>query len=113
LSSSVHILSIKALDRGTLMAYNIIEYEWDEYKNIEVIEKGRPSFETITFKIGTGFLLDVVMNPSKKYPNQKMFIVQVDGKIWVVPFEKRKARYRLITVFFSQMFHNMYRGKCK
>lgn len=90
-----------------------MEFEWDDSKNIYLVEKGRPSFDTISYKIGTGFLLAVVENPSAKYPGQKFMVVQVERKIWSVAFEKKSKVFRLITVLHNKEIESHYKGEMR
>lgn len=62
-------------------------FEWDNDKN-EKIKKDRGlSFEEIVFYISNDFVLDIVSHSNiRKYPNQRMFIVNVDNYAYLVPF---------------------------
>lgn len=56
--------------------------------NSEKIKKDRGvSFEEIVFYISNDFVLDIVPHPDiRKYPNQRMFIINVDNYAYLVPF---------------------------
>lgn len=86
-----------------------MEYEWNEEKAQEVLEKHGVSFEEIVSLIGRGFLKDVVSNPSKKYKGQKVFLVRKGNSILMVPFEKRNKKTRLITTFPNQHYTELLR----
>ena len=88
-----------------------MEFEWNEAKNHLLQSKGRPSFDDVAFKVGTGYLLGTIQNPSLRYPNQLMLVVQVESNIWVVPYEKRAGKIRLITVFHHEAVEEHFRGK--
>ena len=44
-------------------------------------------------------LLDVRMNKSSQHHGQKIFIIDIDGYPWVVPFRETKEEIFLITAF--------------
>lgn len=64
-----------------------MSFQWDEEKNLKIREERNVSFEDVLLAIGDGRLLDVLPhhNP-EKYPNQKLFIVQIRGYVYYVPF---------------------------
>ena len=64
-----------------------MDFRWDEEKNKKLTEERHVSFEDVLLAIGDGRLLDVLPhhNP-EKYPNQKLFIVQMQGYVYYVPF---------------------------
>ena len=85
-----------------------MNYEWDPNKNKEIQEKHGVSFEEIVNLIGRGFLIKTKINPSKKHKGQKIFLVQKGRAIFVVPFENRNNKQRLITAFYSQKYTHQY-----
>ncbi len=45
------------------------------------------SFEDVLYSLQSGRLLDDLVHPNKKkYPNQRMLVVEVDGYAWLVPY---------------------------
>ena len=45
------------------------------------------SFEDVLFALQSGRLLDDLLHPNNfKYPNQRMFVVEVDDYAWLVPY---------------------------
>jgi ribosomal protein S3AE len=53
-------------------------YDWDEVKNSLLKETRNISFEEIILSLSNNQLLEIVEHPQKqKYPNQKIFIVEV------------------------------------
>ncbi len=62
-------------------------YSWNQEKN-ELLQAERDiSFEDIVLYIEKGFLLDVLEHPKpEKYPGQKIFVVKVEGYVYLVPF---------------------------
>ena len=86
-------------------------FDWDNHKS-ELLEKERGiCFEDIVIKIEEGFLLDNIENPNKiKYPNQMIFVVNVDGYAYGVPYVENKDIIHLITIFPSRKLTKFYLG---
>ena len=62
-------------------------FRWNPEKNAEVLATRGVSFEAMTIAIEDGGLLDVLDHPNpRKYPNQRIFVVQRDGYVYLVPF---------------------------
>mgnify|MGYP001579182086 FL=1 len=62
-------------------------FSWNEEKNELLKLERQVSFEDIVFYIEKGFLLDVLEHPSQvKYKGQKIFTVQIDDYVYLVPF---------------------------
>jgi uncharacterized DUF497 family protein len=60
---------------------------WNEEKNEILKEERQVSFEDVVFYIEQGFLLDVLENPNQeKYKGQKIFVVQIEDYVYLVPF---------------------------
>ena len=86
-----------------------MEYEWDPGKAKEVEEKHGISFDEVVHLIGRGFLWKIVNNPSRKHKGQKAFLVCRERSIFMVPFENREHKCRLISAFYSKFFSEQYR----
>ena len=85
-----------------------MNFEWDPDKAREVLANHGVSFEEIVNLIGRGFLVKTMVNPSKKHRGQKVFLVRKANSIYMVPFERRHGKYRLITAFYSKYFTQKY-----
>jgi len=78
-------------------------FEWDENKNKALKSNRYISFEEMVFYIANDFVLDVVSHPNPvKYPNQRMFIVNVDNYVYLVPFVERNEIIYLKTIIPSR-----------
>ena len=86
-------------------------FDWDDKKS-RMLEKCRGiCFEDIVLKIEEGFLLDNLEHPNRyKYPDQMMFVVNVDDYIYCVPYVENEKAIRLITIFPSRKFTKSYLG---
>ena len=79
------------------------EFVWDEEKNSFLRDARGVSFEDILFHIGNGDLLDVIRHPNlKRYPNQLVMVVNVEGYAYLVPYVKDGGRRFLKTIIPSR-----------
>ena len=86
-------------------------FNWSEEKNSELIQNRDISFEEIVFHIEQGNLIDVVKHPNlKKYPNQKIFIVDIVGYAFLVPFIESTEEIFLKTIIPSRKATRDYMG---
>lgn len=84
-------------------------YDWDDDKNNLLKKIRNISFEEAVFAISNGKLLDVVEHPNReKYPNQKMFVVEIRDYAYVVPFVEDEKKYFLKTIYPSREATKMY-----
>lgn len=61
------------------------------------------SFEEVVIAISEGKLLDIVEHPSKKrYPNQQIFIVEINHYAYLVPFVEDDQKIFLKTIIPSR-----------
>ncbi len=75
-------------------------FNWNTEKNKQLLKDRGISFEDIEYYISTGHLLDVIANPNKeKYKNQKMFVVEINAYVYLVPFVEDEKE-----VFFKTLF---------
>lgn len=80
-----------------------INYEFSEEKNCRLIIERGISFEEVIAAIEEGSLLDVIPHPnSQKYPNQKIYVVNINDYICLVPFVRKDKE----TVFLKTIFPN-------
>ena len=80
--------------------------EWDLEKNLVLKESRGVCFEDVEAAISDGKLLDILPhhNP-KKYPNQKVFIVEIYGYIHYIPFVEEGERIFLKTIIPSRKYN--------
>lgn len=78
-------------------------FEWDDNKNERLKLDRGISFEEVVFYIANDFVLDIVPHPNqRKYPNQKMFVVNIDNYVYIVPFIENDEIIYLKTVIPSR-----------
>jgi len=87
---------------------------WDESKN-EWLKRNRGlGFEQIAVLLEQGQVLDLMNHPDqKKYPNQKMAIVEIDGYACLVPYVDDKDGVFLKTIIPSRKATKNYLRKQK
>ena len=85
--------------------------DWNDEKNEELIKERGVSFEEVVFCIMHDGLLDIVENSNKsKYPNQKLFIVEIDEYVYLVPFVEDERLIFLKTIIPSRKMTKKYLG---
>lgn len=86
-------------------------FEWPIDKNSKLKAERSISFEKAVWHIENGDILDIIDHPNpEKYPNQKMFIVNVEGYVYCVPFVESEAGVFLKTIFASRKLTAQYLG---
>ncbi len=90
----------------------MLEYIWDNAKD-ELLQLQRHiSFDDVKYRLTSGDLLDDIQHPNQeRYPGQRLYIVRINNRAWVVP-HRRTARYVfLYTAYPSEKFTRIYRGQ--
>lgn len=90
------------------------EFEFDTKKNLALKKTRGISFEEIILLIGEGCLLDVVQHPNvREYPHQSVYVIDVEGYVYLVPFEQEGERIFLKTIYPSRKATKEYLNKGK
>jgi uncharacterized DUF497 family protein len=88
-------------DIGQTMEFK--PFRWNEEKNFKLKEERGVCFEDVVFKIEMGEILDLLEHPNKKrYPNQRIFVVEIDGYAYLVPFVETEEEVFLKTIIPSR-----------
>lgn len=70
------------------------------------------SFEEIIFHIERGDVLDILQHPNReRYGEQRIFVVNVEGYVYLVPFVEREEEVTLKTIIPSRKATRMYLRK--
>jgi uncharacterized DUF497 family protein len=86
-------------------------FEWDGVKNAKLKEERGISFEEIVFHIGRGDILDILEHPNQdRYMGQKMFVINVEGYAYLVPFLETEDEVVLKTIIPSRKATKRYLG---
>ena len=87
---------------------------WNSTKNQQLIAERGISFEDIVFYLQQGQLLDDIEHPnSNKYPEQRIFVIDVDGYVHLVPYVEDRKEIFLKTVIPSRKATKQYLGEEK
>ena len=78
-------------------------FRWPPDKNDLLTRERGISFEDITVAVEAGNLLEIVphLNP-KKYPRQRIMVVEVAGYAFLVPFVEEEDHFFLKTIIPSR-----------
>lgn len=86
-------------------------FNWNAKKNDRLVEERGKSFEDVLFCLQNGGLLDDIRHPNAKdYPHQRIFVVEIDAYVYLVPYVEDEQTYFLKTVIPSRKFTRMYLG---
>lgn len=78
-------------------------FVWDDSKNMRLIAERGISFDEIVYYIMNGHLIDVIPNENQdKYPGQRVFVVNVEAYICLVPFNESDEEIQLKTIIPSR-----------
>lgn len=83
-------------------------FNWNDEKNQELKKSRNISFEEIVVAIENGNILDVLENPSARYRNQVIIIVEYENYAYAVPTMKRDEEFFLKTIFPSRKYTSLY-----
>ena len=84
-------------------------FDWDRTKNENLKADREVSFEDIVNGIDNGKLIITLDHPNqKRYPGQRMYIVNINGYAYVVPFIEDKEKKFLKTIFPSRKMTEKY-----
>ena len=79
---------------------------WSSEKNKKLTKERGVSFEICLIKIEGGNILDILNN--KNYPNQKIFVLEIEGYVYLVPFIENENEIFLKTIIPSRKFTKKY-----
>lgn len=88
-----------------------MKYLYDEEKNLKLKKERGVCFDDIILAINKGEILDIIPHHNKKkYPNQKILIIEINDYVYLVPYLEQKDSFILKTVFPSRKFTKLYLG---
>jgi hypothetical protein len=90
-----------------------IHYEFSVDKNQYLIKERYISFEDVVAALDNGKLLDTIDHHNMtKYPNQKIYIVNINGYVYLIPFVRKDTETVFLkTIFPSRKLTKKYLGK--
>lgn len=84
-------------------------FDWNEDKNELLKLERNISFEQVVIAIISGGLLKTLRHPNKRrYPNQKMYVVEIDKYAYLVPFVEDTKKKFLKTIIPSRKMTKKY-----
>ena len=87
------------------------KFDWNADKNQQLIADRGVSFEEVIFFIQEGRLLDDLKHPNeKKYPRQRIFVVDIDDYAYLIPYVEDKEVIFLKTIIPSRVATKQYIG---
>jgi len=78
-------------------------FDWSIEKNEQLKTERGIGFEEIVVAIHESNILDILIHKNqKKYPGQRIFVIQIDYYAYVVPFIEDDEKIFLKTIFASR-----------
>ena len=78
-------------------------FAWNSEKNAQLVKDRGISFERVIYHIERNEILDIIRHPnSSKYPNQRMFILEVSNYAYLIPFVETDSEVFLKTIIPSR-----------
>ena len=78
-------------------------FDWSDERNAWLLTERNVAFEEVVFWIMRGGLLDIL-----EYPNQRVFIVNMEDYAYIVPFVEDGGRIFLKTIIPSRKMTRKY-----
>lgn len=86
-------------------------FNWNHAKNRRLVETRGISFEDILFCIQQEQVLDDLEHPNKeRYPNQRILVVEVNNRAYLVPYVESDSEIFLKAIIPSRKATRKYLG---
>jgi len=86
-------------------------YKWNTEKNKLLSETRNISFEEIVLAISQDKIIEVYDHPDQgKYPGQKIFEIEFNEYIYLVPYKENENEYFLKTIIPSRKATKKHKG---
>jgi len=84
-------------------------FAWNSEKNAQLLQERGISFERVIYHIERNGVLDVIKHPDpSKYPNQRMFVVNIGDYAYLIPFVETETEIFLKTIIPSRKATSKY-----
>ena len=84
-------------------------FRWNGAKNIQLQAERGINFETVLQSINEGKVLATIQHPNlEKYPSQRIFIVEINQYVYLVPFVETDQEIFLKTIIPSRKMTKQY-----
>jgi uncharacterized DUF497 family protein len=78
-------------------------FDWNALKNEQLKQERGIGFEEVIVAINEGRILDTLIHPEqKKYPGQRIYVIQIDEYAYLIPFVEDEEKVFLKTIFPSR-----------
>lgn len=78
-------------------------FAWNSEKNEKLKRERNISFEDVVFYIGKGEYIEIREHPNQlKYQGQKMYVINIENYIYLVPFVESEEEIFLKTIIPSR-----------
>ena len=78
-------------------------FGWNPAKNARLKKERGVSFEDVLFHLEAGDALDIFDHPNQaRYPGQKIYVVAIEGYVYLVPFVESEREIFLKTIIPSR-----------
>jgi len=78
-------------------------FDWDEEKNVLLKKLRGITFEDVQTAVENGKALDDFIHPNRKrYPNQRILVVEIENYAYYVPYVEEEDKLFLKTIFPSR-----------
>ena len=75
------------------------QISWDVNKNLLLKKEREISFEDVIYYIENEKIIDILEHPNKsKYHNQKIFVIQINDYVYLIPFVENDHKIFLKTI---------------
>ena len=82
---------------------------WNYEKNELLKHLRNISFDQVLQAIENGKILDILQHPNKiKYPNQRIFVIEIENYAYIVPFVEDETEIFLKTIIPSREMTKKY-----
>ena len=88
----------------------MLEFSWNNNKNDLLKQTRNISFEEISEKLQNDEILKIINNPSPRYPHQKIFLIEINDYIFMVPYMQWSNKIFLKTIIPSRKYTKLYLG---
>jgi len=88
----------------------MLPIKWNEDKNTLLKKTRNVSFEDVMEVIANNEIIDITEHPNQeRYPNQKVFVLNIRGYIHYVPFVEDEEKIFLKTIIPSRKYNASYK----
>ena len=78
-------------------------YAWNEEKNKQLLSERDVCFEDIIYHLERGDLLGTIPHANtEKYPNQEIYVININEYVYLVPFVESEREVFLKTIIPSR-----------